>query len=289
MNKFNGLLNKLKAKAPELLIAAGVIGVGTATVLACKATKKTDDIVAEHNAKVEEIHKNKELGATGLESGIPITYTEENAKKDLTKTYLTTTGKFIKLYLPSAIVMTASLGCILGSHRILNKRNAALAAAYTTLDTCYKDYRANVIEKYGEQVDYEMAYGIKANKEKEGEETSYKQTKTEVNLGYSRIFDEENGLWEENPDYNFQFLLNQQQWCNDRLKAKGVLFLNDVYETLGFEPTQAGQVIGWVYDPLVEAKIDFGLFNIKNKDMSKSILLTFNTDGNVLDLMDKKI
>lgn len=285
---FSNVLNKLKAKAPEILVGAGVVGIVTGTVMACKASKKVDDILEEHNERVEQIHHDKELGVSGIESGIAIEYPEKMAKKDLTKTYLTTAGKLIKLYLPSALVMTGSIGCILGSYKILNERNAALAAAYTTLDTCYKDYRANVVEKYGEDVDKEMAYGIKAEKQKEGEEKSYKITSNTNISGYARLFDEMNPFWEDNAEYNFMFLTDMQRWANDRLKAKGVLFLNDVYEALGFPETQAGQVIGWVYDPQVEAKIDFGLYNLNNQSkkdfmngLEKCVLLDFNVDGDV--------
>lgn len=283
---------KLKANAPEILVGVGIGGVIVSTVMACKASKNVDEIKEEHDISVKAIHERKTVGLSDATSGVPTEYTEAMARKDLTKTYLTTAGKIIKLYLPSAAVMTLSIGCIMGSHKILNKRNAALAAAYTSLDSCYKDYRANVIDKYGEDADKEMAHGIKANKETEDGEKTYKATeKTKTHEGYSALFDEMNPFWEDNAEINKMFLTNQEQYVNDLLDSrKTVVFLNEVLDALGFDRVPQGQVIGWKYDENQVHKIDFGMYNIKNQSkkdflngIEKSILLEFNVDGYVLN------
>ncbi|MCG4878037.1 DUF6353 family protein, partial [Eggerthella lenta] len=48
------------------------------------------------------------------------------------------------------------------SHRILSKRNVALAAAYATIDKGFKEYRGRVVERFGDQIDKELKYNIKA-------------------------------------------------------------------------------------------------------------------------------
>lgn len=63
----------------------------TATVLACKATIKAQDILTEHNAQVESIHTTKqqiESGEIQLSEGE--TYTENDYKSDITTTYVKT-------------------------------------------------------------------------------------------------------------------------------------------------------------------------------------------------------
>ena len=91
------------------------------------------------------------------------------------------------------------------------------------------------------------------------------------------------------------FLRRQQDAANDRLKSDGYLFLNDVYEMLGFPKTKAGQMVGWIYDeknPNGDNFVDFGIYDISKPANSKfvngyerSIILDFNVDGVILDLM----
>jgi hypothetical protein len=79
------------------------------------------------------------------------------------------------------------------------------------------------------------------------------------------------------------------------LEKKGYLFLNDVYEMLGFERTKAGQVVGWIYnldDPNGDNHVDFGIYDGNNADkrqfvngLERAILLDFNVDGPILDLI----
>lgn len=89
------------------------------------------------------------------------------------------------------------------------------------------------------------------------------------------------------------FLKNQQNYCNDLLKTKGHLFLNEVYDILGMLETEAGKVVGWVYDeknPIGDNFVDFGIFDMndeRNFDFingyENTAILDFNVDGNILD------
>ena len=63
---------------------------------------------------------------------------------------------------------------------------------------------------------------------------------------------------------------------------------------LGLPRSKAGQVVGWVYsedNPVGDNFVDFGLYadNLAYSDFvngyDNGILLDFNVDGNVLDLM----
>ena len=74
---------KLKKVSPTIMIVGAAIGGVTATVLACKATIKAQDILKEHNAAVESIHAAKdqiENGELQLDEGE--SYTEKEFKKD---------------------------------------------------------------------------------------------------------------------------------------------------------------------------------------------------------------
>lgn len=77
------------------------------------------------------------------------------------------------------------------------------------------------------------------------------------------------------------FLKCQQNYANDLLKFRGIVFLNEVYEMLGFPRTQEGQVLGWHYDiknPIGDNYIDFGLCEASE---TSDIVLDFNVDGKV--------
>ena len=181
----------------------------------------------------------------------------------------------------------------------------ALAAAYATVDKGFKEYRERVVERFGEAVDHELRYNIKAKEIEEtvvDEKGKEKKVKKKVNVAnineysdYARWFDSSNPNWEETPDYNLMFLKAQQKYANDKLIAEGRLFLNDVYEALGIPKTKAGQIVGWVYDPSnpdIDSLVDFGIFDCHKENarnfvngVEPAILLDFNCDGNVWDSM----
>ena len=315
MNKMSGAFNnvsfKMKKHSPEILMVAGVAGVVVSAVMACKATLKVDAIMDETKEKMDKIHKAEEDGVT--ESGED--YFVEDAKKDTAIVYAQTGFKLVKTYAPAVAIGTLSIASILASNNIIRKRNVALAAAYATVDKSFKEYRNRVIEKFGQEVDRELKYNIKAEKvptievdEETGKEKKVKKNAFVVNpsdvSGYARFFekytvDEDgnsilNPHWEPNNEYNIMFIKAQENYANDLLRAKKRLFLNDVYEMLGLPRTKAGQVVGWVYDednPVGDNYVDFGMYadNLSYSDFANgldpAILLDFNVDGNVWETM----
>ena len=108
---------------------------------------------------------------------------------------------------------------------------------------------------------------------------------------YARFFDETSPYWTKDSEYNVFYLLAQQNYANEKLKAHGHLFLNDVYEMLGIPKSKAGQVVGWIYDkknPFADSYVDFGIYKTdKNakfvNGFEKTILLDFNVDGAIID------
>lgn len=110
---------------------------------------------------------------------------------------------------------------------------------------------------------------------------------------YSRVFDSScSTTWTTNPEYNRMFLKDQERYANDMLKRKGYLFLNDVYQMLGMPETKAGQVVGWIYDekyPNGDNFVDFGIDDIRNNEfingIENTVILDFNVDGNILELI----
>lgn len=293
---------KLKKHSPEILITAGVIGTVASTVMACKATLKVDEIKKDTEAKIEKIHTAVETGVT--EAGQE--YTLEDSKKDLTIVYTQTGLKLAKLYAPAVILGVLSVTSIVTSHKILRTRNVALAAAYASVDKSFKEYRGRVIDRFGAELDRELKYDVKTKEIEEtvmnedGTESVVKKTVEVVDdpnnvSPYARFFDDGCKGWEKDAEQNLFTLKTVQNYANDKLKAEGRLFLNDVYEMLGIPKTKAGQVVGWVYDeldPIGDNFIDFGIYDCHRTSArdfvngyERSILLDFNVDGNVWELM----
>lgn len=315
MNKVTGVFGKVGFKiqkhSPEILMITGIVGAAVSTVLACKATLKVETVVDDTKKIMGKIHESEEKGCTA--SGID--YSHDDAKKDTVIVYAQTGLKFVKLYAPAFAVGALSITSILASNNILKKRNVAIEAAYMAIDKSFKDYRSRVVERFGQEVDKELRYNLKAEKttetvvdEETGEKKKVKKTKFVVNpsdvSGYARFFekytnDEDgnsilNPHWEPNNEYNIMFIKAQENYANDLLRAKKRLFLNEVYEMLGLPATKAGQIVGWVYDsenPIGDNYVDFGLYtdNLSYSDYvnghDPAILLDFNVDGNIWELM----
>ena len=293
---------QLRQYSPEILVVAGVIGTVVSAVMACKATTKVNDILEQHKEDVEKIH------TVAKDEKYADEYTESDMKKDLTIVYAQTAFKFAKLYGPAVLLGSLSITGILTSNNILRKRNIAIATAYAALDKSFKGYRERLTERYGETVDRELKYGIKAQKIEEtvvDENGKTKKTKTivpvvenEKNSVYARFFDETNPNWEKNPDYNLMFLRAQENYANQRLRADGYLFLNDVYESLGIPKCSIGQVVGWIYDPEdqnADCHVSFGIYDLYRavtrdfvNGFEPAILLDFNVDGVMWDKINQK-
>lgn len=101
---------------------------------------------------------------------------------------------------------------------------------------------------------------------------------------YAKVFDNTNPNYNKNWESNLLFLRCCQQQVNDLLKVRKTLFLNEVYDMLGFTRTQEGQVVGWHYDeknPIGDNFVKFELVTLDIKVMSNSVALDFNVDGKV--------
>lgn len=299
---FNRVGFQLKKHSPEILVVAGVVGVVASAVMACKATTQVSAIVDKAKEDVDTIHEALDRGYTNAGEE----YTLEDSKVELTRTYLMTGVNLAKLYAPSVILGTLSIAGILASNNILRKRNIALAAAYATVDKGFKEYRNRVIERFGEEVDRQLKYDIKTKELEEivvdenGNETTVKKTVEVVNPSrmyseYAKIFDQLNPNFQDNADFNKMFLRQVENYMNDKLRVNKRVFLNEVYKELGFEPTKAGQVVGWKYDPdspKSDNYIDFGIYDVTKEGCSRflnecesAIVLDFNVDGNVWEDM----
>lgn len=272
--------------SPHIMFAAGVVGVAVTVVLASRATLKLEEVLNEH----EDLTHKAEVAKN---SNLP-NYTDTDYRKDMAIVYTRTSTKILRLYLPAIVIGVASVGALSGAHIVLNRRNVALTAAYAAMEKGFREYRRRVVEAYGEDKDQEFRYGL-VDKEivEETDEGPVVTTMKAVNgkhvSVYAKFFDELSPSWVENMDYNRMFVQCQQNYANDLLRARGHVFLNEVYTMLGIPHTKEGAVVGWVKGN-GDGFIDFGVF--RNSEYmglefvngnAPGILLDFNVDGVIYD------
>ncbi len=285
---------QLSKQSPHILFGAGIVGFGATIYLASKAVLKLDrhvDVFQENLETVKELYDSAKDSEEGRAS-----YPKSEYRKDLAYLYANSIYDITKMYAPTVIVGTLTIVCLTKSHTILSNRNTALMAAYSVLERSYNAYRKRVIDEFGEDKDREFRYPTKEIRtlslDEKGKAVEKVETKTLLDQysTYARFFDEMCPDWNRNPEYNLIFLRAQQNWANDLLRARGHVFLNEVYDMLGIPRTKAGAVVGWVIGHEGDNYIDFGLFDGENSaardfvnGRERSILLDFNVDGVIYD------
>lgn len=277
----------IQKNSPQLLFSGGVVGMIGSTVLACRATLSLE-------ATLEKAQSDLRV-ARSMEDDDQIDH------RDLQKTtaivYFRSGADVAKLYAPSIVLGAASIAMLTKSHSMLTERNAALTAAYVALDKGFKEYRARVIEKYGEEADQNFRYSTEeVVVEQKGTKKQAKTTRVgpgEPSI-YARFFDPLCPPWSKDPENNRLFLKCQQNMANEMLHSRGHLFLNEVYGMLGIPHSSAGAVVGWVQGSKGDNYVDFGIFvpdgSSRIRDFVNgregSVFVDFNVDGVIYDLID---
>lgn len=299
VNKFGRQILYVQKNSPQVMFAGGVAAGLASTVLACRATLKLSDkleSIEQLKARSEGLRDAHKLGEQGVISNAP-EYTDKEYAKDQMVLRVKTILTITKLYAPAAGLAMISLSLLTGSHVTLNRRNASLTAAYASVDQAFQKYRSRVSEQLGSEADRDFRYGTEVVKESVEGPDGKKKTVSQSRVSgdqpslYARFFDEHCNDWKRNPEYNRAFLHCQQSYFNEMLRARGHVFLNEVYDALGMPRSQAGAVVGWVLSKEGDNFVDFGVFddltNPQVRDFVNgreySILLDFNVDGVIYD------
>lgn len=279
----------IRKHAPEILVATGIASIGGGTVLACKATLDAKVILEEEVVVTEE--------------------NEEECKREAVKRAAKVAGK----YAPAAGLLVGGTAMLVAAKSIEHRRFTAALGAYSSMQTLFDQYRERVAAEYGEEAEERISKGVKMEKADvlEEQEDGKKPKRTKVELAirededpFHRIFDECNcpHEWRKNLEENLYFLACQEKALNNKLQRVGRVFLNEVYDALGFEYLPIGQFVGWVADDregykdgYIDFGIDYGylrkeveLAQQEGRNPEPSIWLNFNCDGEVWDNPMKK-
>lgn len=272
---FSRSLLQVQKHAPTILTTIGIGSVVAATVIAAKNTLKLEATLDEGKAELDRTNTLIEFG--------------EAKESALTATYVKNVVRVGKLYLLPTTLLAGGILCVLGGQHILNKRNAAIVAAYNGLAASYEAYRERVAGEVGEERERELFYGEeKVTETVDGKKVVTKRLVDGEHVGhpYRFVYDSQNDNWTGFHDENLFRLQVAQNMFNDLLKVKGHIMLRDVLNVLGIQDTPASCVTGWIFDEEdPDHKGDnFIEFNIRDYQSEYGyILLDFNCDGTIFD------
>lgn len=300
---FGNAVFALKQHSPEILLVAGIGGAIVGTVMACRATLKVNDILDDAKQEIDEIH-NREIVYV---DDTNVTAVSTNTQQELTKAYVKTGWRLVKLYAGPVILMTASLASIVGSTDIYKQRSLNAASAFMAISESMKDMEKRIEEKYGPEEARALKYGIEEKTVQEeitdenGEIKTVEKVEKTINSKYNpyvRIFKEGCKGWDSDPDMTLSYLKCTRETFSKLLRAHGHIMLNDVLAELGFPTTREGQSLGWYFDPKnpkyqgkrVEELISFGIENVGDGGESNFasgkcpfLILEFDCDGDIVD------
>ena len=289
-------LFQLAKKSPEICVIFGGAAVVAGFVLIAKAAPRAAETTKGFHIVLDELKREAEE--------------KELNKKEVQKMVRKETGLYIlemaKIVGPAVSVEVLGLGSIGVGFGILKKRSLQYLAAYNAVSAGFKKYRERVIAEQGEDADLYFLTGAKKSKivetienpdgtvsQVEREDLVLEEgTDTTEGVVYGRFFDEVNNPgnnWTKDPLINASFLNSMEILANTLLETRGFLYLNEVYQMIGYEPTWYGGIVGWLRNGTlngipVAGKVDFRVREIhETRPRERSYFLDFNCDGVITD------
>lgn len=276
----------LKAKAPTIMVVGGITSMGVGTIVACKQTLKIEEVMQQHVPQLEKIEQGEQLHLSS--------YGDEAARSDRLKVYSRIALDGAKVYAVPAVLWVGGAGLVFGGHRILLKRNATLAIAFTSLKGMFDKYRERVIDQQGHEADQYYLNGSTLRQVVDpvtGEVAVVEGRDWDAteNDPYNRIFEQgATPAWKPDLGVNKMFVAQMQRFAQERCNRQGYLYLSDVYESLGFPESDISRVVGWKVTrnpdgskdyPVVDFGLDKPLPDDWKYNKDRAIYLDFNCQG----------
>lgn len=277
-----------KMHSPTIMIIGGVTLTVSAVVLAVKAKSKADDAKNKMNSALDIIgyEDYKEAVQENPSSK------NEEIEKAVARTKINYGVSVVKAYSIPVAAEIAGVALILGSHSIMQKRCAAIVTAYNAASATLATFYGHVKEELGEEkTDILFKKAQDSAIPRVSADSLYDQIVQDderaqrTGLGYWVDFSPSaTRMCKDDYAHDLVFLKAQEMFANDRLRTYGVVTLNEVLDSLGYDPTDAGLIVGWS-TANGDEYIDFGLNRPANKAWHDSegrcgyCTLKFNTQG----------
>ena len=195
----------IKRNASTILSGLGVAGLVATTVTAVKATPKAMEFVKKaEEEKGEKLSKWEKVNVAGV------------------------------AYIPTVLVGTATVACILGSNLVSRRQQATLMSAYALLDRSYKDYKNKTNELYGDDAGKQIRESIAKDK--------YTGDESSGDDGKELFYDFYSGRYFESTK---EHVIWAQYEVNRSLFVNYAVGLNEYYDLLGLEEKPEYKMLGW--------------------------------------------
>lgn len=219
---------------PEILTAAGVIGMATTTILAVKATPKALKLIDE-----EVNRQNRKLLEDAKKSG-----NEECAQ--ISKLKPTETIKVAwKPYIPAMVSGVVSAACIIGANSVNARRQAALYSAYKLSETAFSEYKEKVIETVGEEKEKEVRE--KVAEQRVSNLVFHEDGVVHTGNGNTLFFDPISKTVFRSSQNAIEKAINNLNWKMTN-GNEPYISLAEFYDEINLPPYALGEEIGWRTD-----------------------------------------
>ena len=216
----------LDKNAPKILLFCGIVGIPATVVSAVRETPKAIKLIEEE--------KRKRFADD------PYWDTKELSKVDIIKTTW-------KCYIPTTILGSVSIACIIASSSINAKRYAALGSLYSVAESSLKEYKDKVKETIGDKK--EQAICDEVAKEKIKKNPLPKDQKLILEPGDCKCFDAYTGRYFASSRNKLEKAQNE---LNRSLISNMWVSLNEVYWAIGLPMVRFGEEVGWNLDNMVD-------------------------------------
>lgn len=227
----------LHKNTPHILTGIGIGGMVATTVLAVKATPKALDLLRDErdrqNNEVMEYNKNLP-DESDDELYLPIV--DRVSTKDAVKVAW-------RCYLPSVLLGTMSVVCLISASSVNTRRNAALATAYKLSETALNEYQDKVVELHGEDAHKEVVEAV--NKDQVEKNPPSNQVTIIGGSGESLCYDPISGRYFKS---SIDAINRAANTLNKYMFDNMYVSLNDFYDELGLDHVKVGDDLGWVVD-----------------------------------------
>jgi Family of unknown function (DUF6353) len=232
MNKIAAqVLHQVKVHLPTILSVGAGVGVVTTAYLSGKASWRAANLVKAH----EDVH------------GV-LPDRNDRVKERVKLTW--------RLYAPAAATGAVTVGCIVASNRVSNKRLMAAVSAYALADEAFGKYKEQVVEQLGFRKE-------EAIRDKVAEKEVARNVSTPVNdpdmtPGNVLMLERHTGRYFYS---HVETVRKAQNDLNHKLIREPTVSLDDFYYMVGLKPTQNSDEFGWTSDRMVEIEFSTQLYN----------------------------
>lgn len=221
MKKAQKLKLNFKRASPTILTFVAVVGVVSTAVSAVAATPKALKLIDKAAVeKGEELNKTEVVRAT------------------------------FKVYIPSFLIGMSTITCICAANILSKRQQAMITSAYTLLSNSYKEYKIKLKELYGEEAHNAIIDSIAKEQCSAPHITCPGLIKTST-LDFDDCAEPElirtfyDNFSKRYFESTISKVIQAEYHLNRNLMLIGGVSLNNFYEFLGLEGTEAGENLGW--------------------------------------------